>query len=264
MKIAFLGAGNIAFALVSGLVEESGPDGLVAADPDPAQGVRFTAIGVDTTDDNRTAADTADIIVISVKPNIVYTVLAEIAPVVRDQLIISVAAGVPLGQLSAALPGTAAIVRCMPNTPALVQTGMTVLCPNGAVSSDARRAADRILGAVGSVLWVDDEAMMDAVTAVSGSGPAYFFLLMEAMIASGERLGLPADVSRTLVAQTALGAATMVSTGSDDPGVLRQRVTSPGGTTEAAINRFLQADYPALVDAALTAARDRSIELTGG
>jgi pyrroline-5-carboxylate reductase len=179
----------------------------------------------------------------------------------RKPLIISIAAGIEINSLDKWLGGNLAIVRCMPNTPALVQTGATALYATPQVSEAQRQQADQILKAVGIARWVDDEAQLDAVTAVSGSGPAYFFLVMEAMQAAGEQLGLAPDLARQLTLQTALGSAQMAIESDVDVAELRRRVTSPGGTTHEAISSFENNGLRELFLKALTAARDRSESL---
>jgi pyrroline-5-carboxylate reductase len=176
------------------------------------------------------------------------------------QLVVSIAAGITCASMNKWL-GEHPIVRCMPNTPALLRQGVSGLYATARVSSEQREQAGQLLSAVGIVLWLDDEKQLDAVTAVSGSGPAYFFLLIEAMTAAGEKLGLPRETAAQLTLQTALGAALM-ATGSDvDAAELRRRVTSPAGTTEAAIKSFQAGGFEALVETALTAAAHRSAEM---
>ena len=179
----------------------------------------------------------------------------------QKPLVISIAAGIRSTDIERWLGGNCALVRCMPNTPALLQEGASGLYANAQVSAQQKQLAEDILSAAGMTLWVDREDLLDAVTAVSGSGPAYFFLLMECMQNAGEQLGLDADTARRLSLQTALGAARMATGGGDDPATLRNRVTSPGGTTEAAINCFQNNGFEQLVTRALTAARDRATEL---
>jgi pyrroline-5-carboxylate reductase len=175
--------------------------------------------------------------------------------------VISIAAGIGIASLCEWLGGDIAIVRCMPNTPALVQLGASGLYANAQVSTQQREQAQAILAAVGIALWLDSEEQIDAVTAVSGSGPAYFFLLMEAMIAAGEKLGLAPATSRALTLQTALGAAQMAITSDVDAAELRRRVTSPGGTTERAITHFENSGFRETVNGALQAAAIRSQEM---
>ncbi len=262
-NLAFLGAGNIAQAIIGGLLENGfKPRTIIAADPAEAQLGRLAERGVHTTADNTEAVEAAGVIVISVKPDVVSRLVAEIAPVARDKLIVSVAAGVTTATLAENLGEGAAIIRCMPNTPALVRRGMTGLVANRHVSVDQRRIAESIVGAIGEFLWFDEESALDAVTAISGSGPAYFFYVMEAMEEAARALGLPDGIAHKLVTQTALGAATMALTSEDSPGELRRRVTSPGGTTEAALTELADNGLVEAFCVAIRAAHDRSRSLS--
>jgi pyrroline-5-carboxylate reductase len=191
------------------------------------------------------------------------SVASELAPALARHrpLVISIAAGIREPALRGWLGEQTAIVRTMPNTPALVQSGATALYANPAVSEDQRNLAESILRAVGLTLWIDDESLMDAVTALSGSGPAYFFLFMEALQAAGSQLGLPEDTARLLTLQTAFGAVKMALESSEDAATLRRRVTSPGGTTEHAIEVFAQHNLNAIILKALQAAAERSRDL---
>lgn len=265
-RLAFIGAGNMASSIIGGLVGKNYPPrNIIAADPLPATLERLKATApVKCTTDNLEAINGAEVVVLAVKPQVMKQVLAPLAAELRRSrpLIISIAAGIEIASLARWLGDeTLPIVRCMPNTPALVQSGATGLYASRFVSAAQKQLADTILRAVGIALWLDDEAQIDAVTAVSGSGPAYFFLVMEAMQAAGEKLGLPADVARQLTLQTALGAAQMAigsDVGADE---LRRRVTSPNGTTERAVAAFEAGGLRQLFEKALTDCRDRSVEL---
>lgn len=267
-SIAFIGAGNMARSLIGGLIADGYEAALLrAADANPEALVQLRQqFGIAIHDDNAEAANAADIVVLAVKPQQVPAVAREIAPTLsadRQRLVISIAAGLRLEALAEWLgPGTA-LVRAMPNTPALVQSGATVLCANACAGDEGREAAETILRAVGLTLWVEDEDLMDAVTALSGSGPAYFFLVMEALEAAGRRLGLPDEIARVLTIQTAFGAAKMALERTDSgPAELRRQVTSPGGTTERAIAVLQQGGLEALFEQALEAGRERSRELS--
>lgn len=218
---------------------------------------------VNTCTDNALAVKTADVIVLAVKPQKMKAVGAALAPALLESnaLIISVAAGINCQSLNAWFGEHLAIVRSMPNTPSLLQCGATGLYGTKSVSEEQKRLADTILSAVGITQWVDAEADLDAVTAVSGSGPAYFFLAIEAMQQAGEKLGLSAEVAKDLSLQTAYGAARMARESDVDVAELRRRVTSPNGTTERGIELFQQGGLEALFLTAMTGARDRSIEL---
>ena len=203
-------------------------------------------------------------LVLAVKPQVMQAVCAGLRAALGDRqpLIISIAAGVTVNNLKSWL-GDLPVVRCMPNTPALVQAGATGLYADPTVSAEQKELAGQILASVGLTFWFDEESALDAVTAVSGSGPAYFFLMMESMIEAGRKLGLDDHTARQLVLQTAWGAAQLAITSESGPDVLRQQVTSPGGTTAAALDVFENGGFRVLVDSALAAARRRSEELAG-
>ncbi len=213
---------------------------------------------------NAAVADEVDVVVLAVKPQILHDVSLEIAATIRKKqlLVVSIAAGVTQSSLTKWLGNDVAIVRCMPNTPALVLTGATALHANPNVNKAQKNLAENILRSVGLTLWVNEEAKLDAVTAVSGSGPAYYFLLMEAMEAAAIELGLDEKTARLLIQQTALGAAKIALESAESPAQLRERVTSPGGTTQKAIEIFQENNFGLLVSKALHAARDRSIEMS--
>jgi pyrroline-5-carboxylate reductase len=208
-------------------------------------------------------AETSDLVVLAVKPQVMPEVARELADIVRSKqpLVISIAAGIRSADLHRWLGGQCALVRCMPNTPALIQSGATALFAGPAVTDSQRDLAETILRAVGLVLWIDDENLMDAVTALSGSGPAYLMLVIEALQDAGRTLGLPAETARLLALQTAFGAAKMALESNEDVATLRQRVTSPGGTTEKALAVLEDGGLRTLFNDALYAARDRSREL---
>ena len=264
-QIAFIGGGNMAASIIGGLIAAGVSAAQIrVADPIQESLERLKATApVMTSSDNAEAVAGADVIVMAVKPQVMRTVAEALAPSLLNSgaLVISIAAGITAGSLSQWLGKHLAIVRCMPNTPALLQCGATALYANANTSTEQRDLADAVLAAVGINRWVEEEGQLDAVTALSGSGPAYFFLAMEAMQAAGEKLGLDADTARDLTLQTALGAARMVCESDVDAAELRRRVTSPNGTTERAVNLFQQGGFEALFETAMTGARDRSIEL---
>lgn len=263
-SIGFIGAGNMATALAGGLVARGwDPAAIALSDAVPAALEAHRARGHFTSTDNRAVVGRADVLVLAVKPQVMAQVLAPLADLVqaRRPLIISIAAGIPVASLEHWLGGALPVVRAMPNTPALVQAGATGLYASAAVSADQKAAAEAILGAVGLTLWVEEEGLIDAVTAVSGSGPAYFFYVMEAMMAAGEALGLEPATARALTLQTALGAAQMAITADVGPAELRRRVTSPGGTTERAVATFDEAGLRAIFERALAACAARGAEL---
>ena len=256
----------MATSLIGGLIADGyDASSLIASDPlDEKLDALASHFGIRTETGNADAVAGADVVVLSVKPNILKQVAMEIAPAVqqRSPLVISIAAGVRERDLLHWLGNEVALVRSMPNTPALIQAGASVLHAGAAVSQRQRNQAESILRAVGLTLWVDDEALMDAVTAISGSGPAYFFLVMELVENTAVELGLPAETARLLTLQTALGAAKMALESSEAPTALRERVTSPGGTTERAVETLRSAGLDQLFRSAITAARDRSIEIS--
>ncbi|MCK9394969.1 MAG: pyrroline-5-carboxylate reductase [Methylobacter sp.] len=265
-KIGFIGGGNMASSLISGLIASGhAPEQIWASDinPDTLTALKHD-LNVNTSANNDDLINAVDVVVLSVKPQVLGTVAQSIAALVqqRKSLVVSIAAGINQNSLSRWLGADTAIVRCMPNTPALVLTGATALHANDKVTAEQRDLAENILRSVGIALWVDDEAELDAVTAVSGSGPAYYFLLMEAMEKAALELGLSQETARLLVQQTALGAAKIALESAESPEQLRRRVTSPGGTTQQAIETFEQGGFTELVSKALHAARDRSIEMS--
>ncbi len=259
--IAFVGAGNMAVSLLRGLLETGvGADRLRAADPSPEQRARAEALGIATFADNQAAVRDADVVVLAVKPQVAGAVLGGVA-LGGHQLLVSIAAGIELASLARWSSPTQPIVRCMPNTPALVSAGMTALYASDSCAAGQRKLAEQLLAACGRVLWVEEEAALDAVTAVSGSGPAYFFYLMEAMVQAGQNLGLSEAQARQLTLQTAYGAALMTRDDDADPATLRRNVTSPGGTTAAALESLDAHDFTQTIQTALAAAADRSQEL---
>lgn len=263
--IAFIGGGNMARSLIGGLLADGTAASLLrVAEPSPTGREALRAqYGVQTFPHNPEAIAGAGVVVLAVKPQILREVALGIAEAVQHArpLVVSIAAGVRLADIGRWLGGHAALVRTMPNTPALVKSGATALYAAAAVSAEQRRLAESILRAVGLTVWVDDETRLDAVTALSGSGPAYFFLVMEAMEAAARALGLPADTARLLTLQTAFGAARIALESSESPAELRARVTSPKGTTEAALQVLQTAGLEAIFAEALAAAAHRSHEL---
>jgi pyrroline-5-carboxylate reductase len=262
-RIAFIGAGNMAASLIGGL-RAKGLDAaqIRASDPGAETRTKVKAEhGIDVFADNAEAIQDADVVVLAVKPQAMKAVCEAIRPSLKpNQLVVSIAAGITCASMNNWL-GAHPIVRCMPNTPALLRQGVSGLFATAEVNADQRQQAQELLSAVGMALWLTEEQQLDAVTAVSGSGPAYFFLLIEAMTAAGVKLGLPADIAAQLTLQTALGAAHMAVASDVDAAELRRRVTSPAGTTEAAIKSFQAGGFEALVEKALGAAAHRSAEM---
>lgn len=263
--IAFIGAGNMARSLILGMLQDAADLQLRVADPDQNQldVIRGYGKNIFTSTDNEQVVDGADVVVLAVKPQVMRSVVEPLQSIAQKQrpLLVSVAAGIREASLTNWLGGNLPIVRCMPNTPALVQAGATGLYANPQVNKEQRSLAESILRTVGITLWFDDEAKLDTVTAVSGSGPAYFFLVMEAMQAAAESLGLKPDDAKLLVVQTALGAARLALESEQQPAELRKQVTSKGGTTEAALNQLNAGGLVPLFAEALKAAEERSKEL---
>ncbi len=264
--ICFIGGGNMAASLVAGLVADGHePRGLLISDPDRVKLDNLAArFGVRTTDDNTHAARDAAVVLLCVKPQMARAVCQTLAPALARPapLIISVMAGIREHSIQAWLGGGVPVVRAMPNTPAMIQAGAIVLHASPEVTDSQRNQAETILRAGGLTQWVEREELMDAVTALSGSGPAYFFFVMEILEQTGAELGLDPDSARLLTIQTALGAARMAMESSDPPQTLRERVTSPGGTTESALRTLEEGRFRDLLAQAVRAAKARSEELS--
>lgn len=263
MKITFLGGGNMANAMIGGLVAK----GFAAADITVVDRSAETLdrlaahYGVGTAPSIEQAADAADVIVLAVKPQQMQEAVAPLQGRLRRQIVLSIAAGLPMAALSRWLGGHRLVVRSMPNTPALIGAGVSGLCALPEVDAAGRAAADKVLAAVGQTVWFDDETRMDAVTAVSGSGPAYVFLFIEALQAAGERLGFSPEQARQLAIGTTLGAARLAAQSDDPVALLRERVTSKGGTTEAALRVMGEQGVVAGIVAGVEAAQVRGREL---
>lgn len=260
-NITFIGGGNMAQALIGGLLSRGLPATRITVS-DPFEKIRLLLQEKDVhvTEDNMEAIKHADIVVFAVKPQVLGSVLKPLKGLLDDKLLISIVAGAEIKTISD-LTGSERIVRVMPNTPALVQTGAHGIYANAEVSAKDRELTTQVLAATGLTLWVNSEAQIDAVTAVSGSGPAYFFYMMESMIRAGKNMGLDEKVATALTLQTALGAAQMAITSSSAPSDLRKNVTSPNGTTQAALEVFDRAQISQNIQTALAAAQKRSQEL---
>jgi pyrroline-5-carboxylate reductase len=262
-RLCFIGGGNMASSLIGGMLANGYTAANITACDIDAQKLTVLSdkFGINTTSDSPKAVELADIVVLAVKPQVMQAACENLASanIKADCLIISIAAGIREPAINRWLGGKRAIVRCMPNTPALMQLGATGLYANTLVSAEAKVAAQTILDAVGVTVWVDQESALDAVTAISGSGPAYFFYFIELLQQAGEDLGLTQETAKLLAGQTALGAASMAK--NEDVMILRDQVTSKGGTTEQAILSFQRNGLASLIGKATRAARDRSIEL---
>lgn len=263
--IAMIGAGNMGASLIGGLIQNGHPSEKIIATDMSAEKLAMLheTFHIRTATNNNEAIQSADVIVFAIKPQGFESVAVSAKDTVRERrrLIVSIAAGIREASIQEWLGGEQAIVRAMPNTPALIGAGAAALYANAFVTETERNLAESILRAVGIAVWLTDETMMDTVTALSGSGPAYFFLFMEAMQHAAEELGLPSDTARLLTLQTALGAARMAIESGKPLAELRRNVTSPGGTTEKALGVLQDQHLPAIVRHALQAAKLRSEEL---
>ena len=265
MRILFIGGGNMATALIAGLLRQGSRAeqlAVVARNSESQQRLRtafpikvWPCIGAEALD--------ADVVVLAVKPHQLQAVAEQLAPLLEQQLVLSIAAGVRAQTLSAWLAGYPSVVRSMPNTPAMVGAGVAALFALPAVTAQQRQQAGDILAAVGTILWLEDESLLDAVTAVSGSGPAYIFYFMEAMQEAAITLGLSPDAARMLTLATFSGAAKLAEYSTDEFAVLRATVTSPGGTTERALLSLAESGVQHAIAQAIYAAAQRSKELGG-
>ena len=264
--VVFIGGGNMANALISGLLTDGAPaDAIIVAEPDASKRENLAAhFGIRSREDNQGAAREADILILAVKPQILKGVAQDLSPMLQQRrpLCLSIAAGITHESLQSWLGSEVPLVRTMPNTPAMLQAGATGLYADPQVTENQRNQAERIMRSVGITRWVEEESQIDAITAVSGSGPAYFFLIMEAMEQTAKELGLDQETAHLLVLQTALGAARMALENSAPVETLRASVTSPGGTTEQAIKVFEESGLREIIRAAMTSARDKSVELS--
>lgn len=263
--ISFIGAGNMATSLINGLITDGFDAKQIWASNLLQEKLHELKqqFKIHVSENNIDAAKHGDVIVLSVKPQLLKEVCLELAETIQKNkpLIISIAAGVREEDIARWLGGKIAIVRCMPNTPALINCGATALYANAWVNTEQKNLAESILRAVGITVWLEEEKLLDTVTAVSGSGPAYFFLLIEAMEKAAQNLGLPPKAAHLLITQTALGAARMVMESNQTPSDLRKQVTSPGGTTESAITYLEKHDMVTLLENAVRAAEQRADEL---
>jgi len=266
MRIAFIGGGNMATAMIGGLFAANDvPSKLQVADPNPEVRQRLEERWPISCYPRASAAiKGVDTIVLAVKPQSLPVVLDDIGEFISaGQLVISIVAGIPIKQIATEIKSPAAIIRTMPNIPALIDQGITALYASENCSPTQREVAQNLMHSVGEVVWLEQENLLDVVTAVSGSGPAYFFYLIEAVRNAGTRLGLPVDIAEKLALHTASGASAMALQSDMDVAELRHRVTSKGGTTQAALDKLREGDFEGLVDSAIAAATRRGQELAG-
>ncbi|MEJ2116039.1 MAG: pyrroline-5-carboxylate reductase [Gammaproteobacteria bacterium] len=267
LNIVFIGGGNMGQALVTGLLNSGwNANNISIIDNDQAiiDKISKNFSHCHVYSQYEAALNLADVVVLAVKPHVMHIACEQIAAQcqIKRPLIISIAAGILISSIDKWLGGELPVIRCMPNTPALVQAGVTGLFANTEVSNDQRELGYEILSSVGTVLWIENESLLDAVTALSGSGPAYFFYLIEAMIEAGQSLGLSEAQTRELTVATAMGAAKLISTSNQSAQNLRLAVTSKGGTTEAAINTLQQHDMKKVIKSAIKNAALRSQQLS--
>ncbi len=262
--IGFIGAGNMAYAIISGLINNGiSANQIKISDTNKTLlSLRKTEFNLEVFTDNIKLANACNVVVLAVKPQILSTVCHQLKGLLKaNTLIISIVAGVRASDINRWLGANNAIVRSMPNTPALLNQGITGLFANNFVTDNQKKLATDILNSVGESIWVDEENMLDAVTALSGSGPAYFFLMIESMAKAGVALGLDKKTAQKLSIKTALGASMMADTSENSIRKLRKKVTSPNGTTQAAIESFQDQDFDTIIYNAMCAAFDRSGEL---
>lgn len=268
LNIAFIGGGNMASALIAGLLAKGQPSSLLhVVETDAKKLADFQAQGLNTydasnVDNTKRAIEKADVVVLAVKPQVMKDVLLPVKDSWGEQVVISIAAGIATDSLAEWLGPQVKLVRAMPNTPAMIQMGATGLYATGGVSEAEQQLAQQVMSAAGLVLWVDDEELLHAVTAISGSAPAYFFYMLESMIATGEKLGLTQTQATALAMQTALGSAQIALTSQDTPAELRRKVTSPNGTTQAAIEVMDAKQMHQIIADAMLACEQRSRELS--
>ena len=265
-NIAFIGGGNMARSLIGGLIARGAEPATIRV-AEPIQALRESLardFGIHAVGSALEAAADADLWLMAVKPQVMRVVCEDLATTARSRkpLVISIAAGITAAQIQRWLDDDAAVIRAMPNTPALLGAGVTGLFASAQVDGAGRESAEVLLSSAGRTVWIEHEALMDAVTAVSGSGPAYVFLLAEAMEAAAKSEGLAEEAARTLVLQTILGAARMLTESGEAPAELRKRVTSPKGTTQAAVESFQQDGFEEMVARAIHAASGRGQELS--
>jgi pyrroline-5-carboxylate reductase len=265
LVIGFIGAGNMAYALIKGLINNGyGAENIKISDLDKSLlSSRKEELGLGTYTDNTALIATCDIVVLAVKPQVMSDVCKGLQGKVKsNHLFVSIAAGIRANDICRWLDGDFALVRTMPNTPAQVKQGATGLFANDFVSNEQKNIVTSILSSVGDCFWVAEEKLIDAITAISGSGPAYFFLMMQSMTQAGMALGLDEKTASALSVKTALGASIMAANSDDDPKQLRANVTSPNGTTQAAIESFQDQNFEGIVASAARAAYDRAQQLS--
>ena len=260
INIGFIGGGNMAASLIGGLIPDTvAPDSIIVAEPNKERRTKLVSqFGVQVTADNSVVCQNSDVVVLAVKPHVMPDVVKQLTGYQNQTLFISIAAGINITSLQAWLGTQHPVVRVMPNTPALIGIGASALYASGNVSKEKKNIAGTILDAVGMSTWVNNESDLDIVTALSGSGPAYFMLFIKALVDQAIKAGLNDSVAKELAVQTAIGAATLAKLSEDDLATLIQKVTSPGGTTAKAMEVLNNRDVPAIIAEAFDAAQQRS------
>ena len=263
MHVTFIGGGNMASAIIGGLIRQNFDAKLLRAVevvPELREQLK-KRFGVSSFASPEQLPETGDIVVLAVKPQQIRTAVKSLIPRLRQQVVLSIAAGIRIADLARWLGGYERLIRCMPNTPALVSAGITAAYAAPAITPDERHAVEQILQAIGKVVWVESEGLLDPVTAVSGSGPAYVFYFIEALRDAAKELGLSAEAANSLAIETFVGAAKLAAHGKDDVATLRERVTSKGGTTEAALKSMAADQVKEAIIRGVKAANDRAREL---
>lgn len=262
LQVAIIGGGNMGQALSRGILRDTSLDAQVTvADPRAEVLLNEFPTDVRALTDNRNAIEPSEVVILAVKPQVMESVVKPLRPYIGDKIVVTVAAGIPIAKYQEWLGSHIALIRCMPNTPALVGMGVSGLFANANATAVDREIVDRLLRSTGELVWVNNEDALHTITALSGSGPAYFFYVMESMIKQGIELGLTPSTSRAIVVQTALGTATLAAQSDEDLQQLRHRITSPGGTTERAIHVFDKFKVDCGIQEGTKSAHQRSIEL---
>ena len=266
LRLSFVGGGNMARSMIGGLIGDGmAPRCITVGEPDPACRHELMGdFGITTFINNDSAIEDSDVVIFAIKPQIMQDVISQLADrlIQKDYLLLSIAAGISIKNIESWIGKMLPIVRAMPNSASVIRGGITALCSNPEVSLEQRGQAESIMLSIGKAIWLNDETLMDAVTAISGSGPAYFFYLMEALEQAALMAVLDQTTSRLLTIETALGAARLATETSESPSVLRKRVTSPGGTTAAATEILDQEGALDIIKKAVIAAKNRSKELS--
>jgi len=264
LQIGFIGAGNMASAMIQGIVKDNHTVKIKVSDPNDSSLKKLNAqFGVEVSKKNADSVIGSDVIILAVKPNVIPELIKEIASNLNDQqIVLSIAAGIRINDINVWSGKDLKVIRAMPNTPALVSEGITGLYACKSVTDEDQKLIMSILEPISKCVWVNDEVLMNSITAVSGSGPAYFYLFMESIANSAETLGIDKKTAKILAIETAKGAIALASQSDDSLQILREKVTSKGGTTAAAIESFIDNNFDEIISNAIRAAYDRSFEIS--